>query len=117
MDYDNAKYLIVKGIILFETNEVEESKKYFKKALNLNSDDSTILNTIGVCYTRFGNIDKAISFSKDYIRPVINKAKLFIDSARFDEAYECFNQAKEISAIDRNYLIDNACYLLIKKDF
>ncbi len=122
--HDNSKYLTAKGIILFETGKKDEAIKYFKNALKINPNDSMIYNAIGVCYNHAGEnnkaldyFNKAIDLSGEYIRPVLNKAKIHIGLKEYDKAEECFKQASLISDTDENYLIEKGCYNLIRKDF
>lgn len=47
------------GLNLAELGEFEASKEYFKKALKIKPDDSSIICNIGVCNLNLGEIDEA----------------------------------------------------------
>ena len=102
----------MKACALFEKNDAENAKECFKKALEIDSNNSKTLNRIGVCCSHSGKTDDAIKYfnraiesDSSNIYPLLNKAKLYVNLDNFEDCEICFDKVNEISPDNMDYLI------------
>lgn len=68
------------GLILFETNQIDEARARFERALALKPEDPAVLEMIGRCYIHQGRFEAAIEYLEKARAACTNSEKIeFLD--------------------------------------
>jgi len=81
------------GVLLYQNGKLEEAAYYFKKALDVSTDDSNDWNNYGAVLTALGRYEealeayeKALSITKDHLDSLNNRAYSLWLLGRYEEA-------------------------------
>jgi len=98
-----AEYLNLKGLLLAELGKFNESKKIYKKALDMEPNMSEIHNNLGLLHLRMKKLDdaviafqQAIKKNVNYAHAYVNLGKALIEMEKYDEAIKAYEHAIEI---------------------
>ncbi len=98
-----AEYLNLKGLLLTELGQFDESIKTYKEALKLEPNFAEIHNNLGLLYLKMKKLDDAVLSFKEatkknvnYALAYVNLGKAFIDLEKFDEAIKTYERALEV---------------------
>lgn len=85
------------GVILYQVKDLENAEKYFKRAYQINTQDSdTIYNYASLLYQR-GQFDKAIDIYKAYLEICID------DKEVMESIMDCYYQLGEYKLAGKMY--------------
>jgi tetratricopeptide (TPR) repeat protein len=98
-----------KGFELLENKKIQQSIRYFKKAIDRNSNLVVAYNNLGSAYYRLSNYDKAIdNFKKvidkepNYAKAYFNIAASYYHKGNLFTAYRYYQKSK---SIDEEYVV------------
>ncbi len=98
-----VEYLNLKGLLLADLGQFDESKEIYKKALKVEPNLAEIHNNMGLLYLKMKKLDDAVvSFQEavkknvNYAFAYVNLGKALIDMEKFDEAIKAYERALEI---------------------
>lgn len=104
-----AEYLNLKGLLLTELGQFDDSKEIYKEALKMEPDLAEIHNNLGLLYLKMKKLDdavvafqEAVKKNVNYARAYANLGKALIDLENFDEAIKAFERALEIDPANRD---------------
>lgn len=98
-----AEYLNLKGLLLAELGKFSESKKIYKKALEMEPNLAEIHNNLGLLHLRMKKLDdavvafrEAVKKNVNYAHAYVNLGKALIEMEKFEEAIKAYEHAVEI---------------------
>jgi len=104
-----AEYLNLKGLLLAELGQFDESKKAYKEALKLEPNFAEIHNNLGLLYLRMKKLDDAVAAFQEalkqnvnYAHAFVNLGNAFIDLERYDDALHAYEEALKIDPTNRD---------------
>lgn len=104
-----AEYLNLKGLLLAELGQFDESKKAYKDALKLEPNFAEIHNNLGLLYLKMKKLDDAVTAFQEalkqnvnYAHAYVNLGNAFIDLERYDDALKAYEQALTIDPTNRD---------------
>jgi len=103
-----TEYLNLKGLLLAELRQFDESKKIYLKALKLEPNLAEIHNNLGLLYLKMKKLDDAVvSFQEavkkniNYATAYVNLGNALIELEKFDDAIKAYEHALEIDPSNR----------------
>jgi len=103
-----AEYLNLKGLLLAELGQFDESKKAYKGALKIEPNFAEIHNNLGLLYLRMKKLDDAVTAFQEalkqnvnYANAYVNLGHAFIDLERYDDALRAYEEALKIDPANR----------------
>ncbi len=104
-----AEYLNLKGLLLAELGQFDESKKAYKEALKIEPNFAEIHNNLGLLYLRMKKLDDAVAAFQEalkqnvnYAHAYVNLGNAFIDLERYDDALHAYEEALKIDPTNRD---------------
>ncbi|MCK4755575.1 tetratricopeptide repeat protein [candidate division WOR-3 bacterium] len=103
-----TEYLNLKGLLLVQLRQFDESKKVYKEALKLEPNLAEIHNNLGLLYLKMKKLDDAVvSFQEavkknvNYAPAYVNLGNALIELEKFDDAIKAYQYALEIDPSNR----------------
>lgn len=103
-----TEYLNLKGLLLAQLRQFDESKKVYKEALKLEPNLAEIHNNLGLLYLKMKKLDDAVvSFQEavkknvNYATAYVNLGNALIELEKFDDAIKAYQYALEIDPSNR----------------
>lgn len=100
---ETAEYLNLKGLLLTELGKFSDSKKTYKKALDLEPNLAEIHNNLGMLHLKMKKLDdavvafqEAVKKNVNYAHAYVNLGKTLIELEKYDKAIKAYEQALEI---------------------
>lgn len=104
-----AEYLNLKGLLLTELGQFDESKKVYKEALKLEPNFAELHNNLGLLYLKMKKLDDAVAAFQEalkknvnYAHAYVNLGNAFVDLEKYDEALKAYEQALKIDPANRD---------------
>ncbi|TET59129.1 MAG: tetratricopeptide repeat protein [Candidatus Stahlbacteria bacterium] len=103
-----TEYLNLKGLLLVQLRQFDESKKVYKEALKMEPNLAEIHNNLGLLYLKMKKLDDAVvSFQEavkknvNYATAYVNLGNALIELEKFDDAIKAYQYALEIDPSNR----------------
>ncbi|MGB3340548.1 MAG: tetratricopeptide repeat protein [bacterium] len=100
---ETAEYLNLKGLLLTELGKFNESKKIYKKALEIEPNLAEIHNNLGMLHLKMKKLDdavvafrEAVKKNVNYSHAYVNLGSTLVELEKFDEAIKAYEMALEI---------------------
>ncbi len=100
---ETAEYLNLKGLLLTQLGQFKESKKIYKKALDLEPNLAEIHNNLGMLHLKMKKLDdavvafqEAVKKNVNYSHAYVNMGTTLVELEKYDEAIKAYERALEI---------------------
>ncbi len=96
---NDPNILQLTGTLYLQKNEVNLSKEYLIKSLNLDPNNSSTLNNLGNLEKKLGNYDKAVEFFQknidrnNFLGSWVNKSNILIETEKYEEGLQFIRKA------------------------
>lgn len=114
LQYDNLNYDAILGKlnVLIKLEKVDEAVDFYK-SININTDDSEILNKFSVVLLKLNCFDDALYFvnkslnsDSSNINSWINKGIILTQLEEYDDALYCYNKVLKIDSLNLTSLVN-----------
>jgi tetratricopeptide (TPR) repeat protein len=106
---ETAEYLNLKGLLLTELGRFNESKKTYKRALEMEPELAEIHNNLGMLHLKMKKLDDAVLAFQEAVKKNINYAHAYVNLGsalleleKFDDAIKAFEKALDIDPSNRD---------------
>ena len=100
---ETVEYLNLKGLLLTELGHFKESKKIYKKALEMEPNLAEIHNNLGMLHLKMKKLDDAVIAFQEAVKKNVNYAHAYVNLGatlveleKYDEAINAYEKALEI---------------------
>jgi Flp pilus assembly protein TadD len=107
----DCEQLFQQGIDLFHQRQFYQAIEYFQRALELQPDNTNILNNLGLCLSEAGRLDQALVLYKSLLETnqtdenvLLNLGNVYERLGRMEEATACFDSVLKANPNNPNAL-------------